>query len=95
MIDQRVSEGDKISFFGKSALTTTLPAQLAIKFNLDIIPVFIERTDSGNFILEFKDIIKTNQFSDKMLLTKKLNEILEQMIKQNPHQWIWTHNRWK
>ena len=95
MIDQRVSEGDKINFFGKAALTTTLPAQLAIKFNLDIIPVFIERTDSGNFILEFKDIIKTNQFSDKILLTKKLNEILEQMIKQNPHQWIWTHNRWK
>ena len=95
MIDQRVSEGDKINFFGKPALTTTLPAQLAMKFNLDIIPVFIERTDSGNFILEFKDIIKTNQFSDKILLTKKLNEILEQMIKQNPHQWIWTHNRWK
>ena len=95
MIDQRVSEGDKINFFGKPALTTTLPAQLAIKFNLDIIPVFIERTDSGNFILEFKDIIKTNQFTDKILLTKKLNEILEQMIKQNPHQWIWTHNRWK
>ena len=95
MIDQRVSEGDKINFFGKPALTTTLPAQLAMKFNLDIIPVFIERTDSGNFILEFKDIIKTNQFSDKILLTKKLNEILEQMIKQNPHQWIWTHDRWK
>ena len=95
MIDQRVSEGDKINFFGKSALTTTLPAQLAIKFNLDIVPVFIERTDSGNFILEFKDIIKTNEFSDKILLTKKLNEILEQMIKQNPYQWIWTHNRWK
>ena len=33
MIDQRVSEGDKINFFGKDALTTTLPAQLAMKFN--------------------------------------------------------------
>ena len=31
MIDQRVSEGEKINFFGKQALTTTLPAQLAIK----------------------------------------------------------------
>ena len=29
MIDQRVSEGEKINFFGKSALTTTLPAQRA------------------------------------------------------------------
>ena len=95
MIDQRVSEGDKINFFGKPALTTTLPAQLAMKFNLNIIPVYIERTDSESFILEFKEIINTSEFSDKILLTKKLNEILEQMIKQNPHQWIWTHNRWK
>ena len=29
MIDQRVSEGEKINFFGKPALTTTLPAQLS------------------------------------------------------------------
>ena len=44
MIDQRVSEGRKINFFGKKpALTTTLPAQLSIKFNLDIIPVFIKK----------------------------------------------------
>ena len=37
MIDQRVSEGEKISLFGKTALTTTLPAQLSIKYDLDII----------------------------------------------------------
>ena len=43
MIDQRVSEGTKLDFFGKPALTTTLPAQLAIKYNMDIIPVFIEK----------------------------------------------------
>ena len=29
MIDQRVSEGERVNFFGKLALTTTLPAQLA------------------------------------------------------------------
>ena len=36
MIDQRVSEGEKINFFNKTALTTTLPAQLSIKYNLVI-----------------------------------------------------------
>jgi len=34
MIDQRVSEGEKIYFFNYPALTTTLPAQLAIKYKL-------------------------------------------------------------
>ena len=43
MIDQRVSEGERINFFDKPALTTTLPAQLSIKFDLEIVPVYIER----------------------------------------------------
>ena len=33
MIDQRVSEGKEVDFFNQAALTTTLPAQLSIKFN--------------------------------------------------------------
>ena len=95
MIDQRVSEGEKITFFGESAFTTTLPAQLSLKFDLNIIPVFIERTKQNDFYLEFQEPIKTNEFKDKIKLTVALNKTLEKMILRNPHQWIWTHNRWK
>ena len=28
-------------------------------------------------------------------ITNYLNGWLEKMIKNNPNQWIWTHNRWK
>ena len=95
MIDQRVSEGEKISFFGKNASTTTLPAQLSLKFNLDIIPVFIERTKGNDFVVQFQKPIKSNKFSNKLELSQHLNTVLEKMIMKNPHQWIWTHNRWK
>ncbi len=95
MIDQRVSEGEEIIFFNKIALTTTLPAQLSTKFNLDIIPVFIERDKNNNFIIEFQRAIDPNKFKNKLELTKELNNVLEKMIARNPHQWIWTHNRWK
>jgi KDO2-lipid IV(A) lauroyltransferase len=95
MIDQRVSEGETINFFGKAALTTTLPAQLALKYDLGIIPVFIERTKNNRFRIEFQNEIKANKFIDKMQLTKELNKILEKMIVRNPNQWIWTHDRWK
>ena len=95
MIDQRVSEGDKIDFFNHSALTTTLPAQLSIKFNLEIVPVFIKRTKNNDFVLEFQNKINPRNFSSKIDLSKKLNEVLEKMVVKNPDQWIWTHNRWK
>ena len=95
MIDQRVSEGEKIPFFGKLAFTTTLPAQLAIKFNVPIIPVFIERIDQDKFRIEFFKEIYASNIYNKINLTKKLNKVLENMILKNPNHWIWTHNRWK
>ena len=95
MIDQRVSEGERALFFNKAALTTTLPAQLSVKYNLDIIPVYIERIEDDKFLIEFQKAIKPKKFSNKMELTQNLNSILEKMIEKNPGQWIWTHNRWK
>ena len=95
MIDQRVSEGEKINFFNKMAYTTTLPAQLALKYNLSIIPVFIKRDDNNNFKIEFYNEIKSSEYNNKIKLTEKLNNVLESMISKNPNQWIWTHNRWR
>ena len=95
MIDQRVSEGSKIDFFNKPAYTTTLPAQLSIKFDIDVIPVYIERIKNDKFKIEFQERISPKLYANKIDLTKKLNKILEDMVLRNPNQWIWTHNRWK
>ena len=99
MVDQRVSEGKKLPFFEEPALTTTLPAQLALKFNLKIIPIYIRRTEGDNFEMEIYkplDFIKTDNFaSDKINLSIKINKIIEEMVSRDPGQWIWTHNRWK
>jgi KDO2-lipid IV(A) lauroyltransferase len=95
MIDQRVSEGEKIDFFDKPALTTTLPAQLSTKFGVDIIPVYIERDQNDNFKIEFQKRINSKNFQNKVDLTRELNRVLEIMISKNPGQWIWTHDRWK
>jgi Kdo2-lipid IVA lauroyltransferase/acyltransferase len=95
MIDQRVSEGESINFFNKASLTTTLPAQLALKYDLAIIPVFIERTINNRFRIEFQNEVKGKNFKNKIELTKELNKILENMIVRNPNEWIWTHDRWK
>ena len=95
MIDQRVSEGERVNFFNKNALTTTLPAQLAIKFNMPVVPVYIERNEQNNFQIKFLDEIRPSSYKNKLELTQKLNQVIEEMIAKNPYQWIWTHNRWK
>ena len=95
MIDQRLSEGEKINLFNQPALTTTLPSQLSIKFNLEIVPVYIERIKDNKFKIEFQKRINPKNFRDKLELSRELNKVLEKMILRNPGQWIWTHNRWK
>ena len=95
MIDQRVSEGIKSNFFGRKAFTTTIPAQLIRKYDLDVIPVYIERIEKKNFKITFYKAISFDGIFTKEEITHKLNVILENMILKNPDQWIWSHNRWK
>ena len=99
MIDQRVSEGKRLLFFEHMALTTTLPSQLAVKYHLDIVPIYISRNENDDFKMKVYEPIKKlnnkNSEINKLDLTISLNKILEQMIQKDPGQWIWTHNRWK
>ena len=99
MVDQRVSEGKRLPFFDSMALTTTLPAQLAAKYQLDIVPIYIARDKNDDFEVEIYEPIKMSNKEDneisKIDLTIKLNKITEKMISREPGHWIWTHNRWK
>ena len=101
LIDQRVSDGIAVPFFGREALTTAAVARLALKYNVPLIPfrsirvgrkfAFEVRIEKP---LEFK---KTDNITDSEVfaLTVKMNEKLEEWIKEYPSQWFWVHNRWK
>ena len=95
MVDQRVSEGEKVKFFNVDSFTSTLPAQLALKYNLDIVPIFLERKNDKYFFMKVLKPINPEKIGNKIEVTKKINKIIEDMITKNPYQWIWTHDRWK
>ena len=95
MIDQRVSEGIKTKFFNNEALTTTIPAQFVKKFKCKIVPVYIERINKHQFILEILQPISFSKDENIESITMNLNKVLEELIRRKPDQWIWTHNRWK
>ena len=95
MIDQRVSEGIRSNFFDKEALTTTIPAQFIKKYNVKVVPIYIERFKDNNFKIEIYDPITFKKDETINSITLHLNKILEKMIIRNPEQWIWMHNRWK
>ena len=95
MIDQRVSEGILSDFFLRKAYTTTIPAQLFKKYNVEIVPVNIERYKKFFFKIKIYDPVNIQNSKNILEITNQLNKILESMISAKPDQWIWSHNRWK
>ena len=95
MIDQRVSEGILSPFFKQEAFTTTIPAQLVKKFNIPVVPVYIERIKDITFKITIKNPIFFSKEKSVENITDELNLELEKMILKKPEQWIWSHNRWK
>ena len=95
MIDQRVSQGIRSNFFNQEAFTTTIPAQLIKKFDIPIVPIYIERTDGINFKMTVNQPINFSKDHSEKQITDELNRLIEKMIMLKPEQWIWSHNRWK
>ncbi len=93
LIDQRMNDGIDTTFFGKPVKTTSLPAKLAIKYQIPIYIGCIKREKGCHFHLHFKELNPTKN-DDPALITQQLNNIIEDWIKDKPEQWFWVHKRW-
>ena len=99
MVDQRVGEGIKVNFFNQLAQTTTIPAQLATRFNCKLVPISLKRIEKTNFEMTVQEPYEAskidNDEQNTQNITLKINQVIEKMIINNPTQWLWSHNRWK
>ena len=95
MVDQRVTEGSKVNFFGNPASTTTIPAQIIKKYKCDLVPIYIERKNKYFFKMYVSEPIKVSSSKNQAEVSLFINKILEKMILKNPDQWIWSQDRWK
>lgn len=92
LLDEKYSEGVRIPFLGHDALTSLSAAQLALKYDLLMIPAFGTRIDDGNaFRVEFEAPIP---HTDSITMTHVFNNSLSARIMANPEQWYWMLRRW-
>ena len=97
MVDQRLSEGEKVNFFNCPAYTTTIPAQMKIRFKCKIVPIYLDRINELNFEMTVHKPIEFENLNEKETtnVTLQINKIIEKMILLKPELWTWSHNRWK
>ena len=97
LVDQNISDGILVNFFGKPVKHTHSISVLARKFDITIIPVFITR--ENNYLLTFykplEYSITNNKEKDILELTQKQADITEEIIRKKPEEWFWLHKRWK
>lgn len=92
-VDQHYHTGAKLTFFGHPAKTTLTPAEFALKYDCDLIPIHAIRRENG---LDFDvrvDLPIPHSNSEEMM--QAVNDNLEEVVRQHMDQWFWIHRRWK
>ena len=96
LIDQNTSlqEGVFVDFFGTPACANTAFAKIAAKTGAAVIPGFAVWSErEGKYILKFHPPLEIS--GDAAEDTRRLHAVLEQVIREDPGQWLWIHRRWK
>ncbi|MBI4373135.1 MAG: lysophospholipid acyltransferase family protein, partial [Candidatus Omnitrophica bacterium] len=100
LADQRVSEGSvETIFFGRPALTTTLPVIAALRLGTPIFYNFLSRTKDLRYEMQVEgpiEIVRTGDFrTDIQANTQKFVSRIEAEIRKDPARWLWMHHRWR
>lgn len=89
--DQRFMKGTALPFFGHPAWTSMVPAELALKYDIPLVPAYATRRGDGSFEIEFEAPIPRGTSTEMM---QRSLRGLEKRIEAHPEQWYWYHNRW-
>jgi KDO2-lipid IV(A) lauroyltransferase len=101
LLDQNVDwyDGQWVDFFGRPACTNKGMALLARSTGAPVVPFYNWRAGDGKFDLYFGaevPLVKTaDKTQDVWENTQNYTRVLEDIIRQNPAQWFWLHQRWK
>ncbi|MBM9595237.1 lysophospholipid acyltransferase family protein [Roseitranquillus sediminis] len=93
LTDIYIKGGPTLSFIGKPAPTAYSAAELALRHEAPLVPVYAVRQPDGlNFRMLAEAPIPP---SDAHTMTQALNDSLEAQVRRHPEQWFWIHRRWK
>lgn len=98
LVDQKLSNGIAVPFFGRDAMTAPALAEFALRMNCPIIPAYVERLGGTRFRLTVEAPIwaeKTGDHDRDVYNTMLLvNRKIEGWIRLHPDHWFWVHRRW-
>ncbi len=100
LIDQHERQASvAVDFFGRKAFTTTLPAMIALKYNVPVVFSYVIRSGDGTYTHHFEEVFETistgNDEADIFANTQQYVKKIEEAIRKKPEDWLWMHRRWR
>ena len=100
LIDQHERQGSvRPLFFGREASTTTLPAILAVRRGVPVLPLFFYREPGGLSRMVLGKpfpLIRTGDYErDIFENTQQYIKKIEEVVRKRPGDWLWMHRRWR
>ena len=92
ILDQRINGAPILDFMGKPARTALSAAELALKYDVALVPCYGIRQPDDSFVIRTEAPIA---HTTAEAMTQALNDSLEAQVRAHPEQWMWTHNRWR
>jgi KDO2-lipid IV(A) lauroyltransferase len=77
--------------------TAVLPGaeKIALKFNLPVYFTYVNSYKRGYYTCNTKLIVEEPQATSDGMISNLHSKELENNINHNPHNWLWSHRRWK
>ena len=91
LMDQYTKRGHPIDFLGQPAPSGTMIAELAVKLDLPMIPVYATRQSDGRIRVEFEAPIPRGTAVE---MTQAFADSLGARVRATPGQYFWLHRRW-
>jgi len=100
LLDQNTSrrEGVFVPFFGRPASTSRSLALLALRTSTPVVPAFTRRLAPGRHLITIQPALPLPPGHGDpavLALTARCTETIEDAVRANPEQWLWSHDRWR
>lgn len=98
LVDQKLNEGIPVPFLGRDAMTGTVMADLALRYDAPVVPIRVVRLGGARFRVEASPPLAFARTGDRDIdvraAMRQVNELLGDWVRQAPGQWMWQHRRW-
>jgi KDO2-lipid IV(A) lauroyltransferase len=84
-----------IPFFGVPAATTTATARLASLSSAPVVPFYQRRRPEGGYHLVILPVLNGFPSGDREADTRRISQVIEELVRQQPEDYLWVHRRFK